>query len=408
MRLNILLAALMTTALLAPAASAQAPTGTKMVCTQGPDFQLTAGTGRISLPDGNDMFMWGLGDRARGDAFQVPGPVLCVNEGETVTISLRNALPEPTSLVFPGLEGVTSSGGTGGLLGPEVASGGTMTYSFVASRPGTYLYESGTNAHKQVHMGLYGALVVRPAMGADYAYNDARTRFDPNREYLLLLHDLDPVLHNRVQNGLPYDVTAKHDTYWTINGRSFPDTIADNGVSWLPQQPYSSLVTTRPFDATANTLPALVRYVNAGFKAHPVHPHGNHMQMIAQDGHLRTGAGGADTSMEAFTRTVAPGQTYDMLFRWTDADRFHPTTNPVPVTVPALRNLTFKDGITYYSGSPYLGRKGALPPNVVSYNDCGEYYFPLHSHALTEFQNFDEGFGGLATLARVDPPAGCP
>src|SRR5262249_50304918 len=29
------------------------------------------------------------------------------------------------------------------------------------------------------------------------------------------------------------------------------------------------------------------------------------------------------------------------------------------------------------------------------------------SHALNEFTNFDEGFGGMATLLRVDPPGGC-
>ena len=34
-------------------------------------------------------------------------------------------------------------------------------------------------------------------------------------------------------------------------------------------------------------------------------------------------------------------------------------------------------------------------------------YFPWHSHALNEFANFDEGFGGMATLLRVDPPGGC-
>jgi hypothetical protein len=37
----------------------------------------------------------------------------------------------------------------------------------------------------------------------------------------------------------------------------------------------------------------------------------------------------------------------------------------------------------------------------------GEWYFPMHSHALDEFTNFDEGFGGMATLLRVDPPSGC-
>src|SRR5262249_58644548 len=55
----------------------------------------------------------------------------------------------------------------------------------------------------------------------------------------------------------------------------------------------------------------------------------------------------------------------------------------------------------------YLGYKGTLPTGTVSQNVCGEWYFPWHSHALNEFSNFDEGFGGMATLLRVDPPGGC-
>jgi hypothetical protein len=67
----------------------------------------------------------------------------------------------------------------------------------------------------------------------------------------------------------------------------------------------------------------------------------------------------------------------------------------------------FKDSNTWYGGSPYLGRKGTLPTGVVSQNICGEWYFPWHSHALNEFTNYDQGFGGMATLLRVDPPGGC-
>jgi hypothetical protein len=77
------------------------------------------------------------------------------------------------------------------------------------------------------------------------------------------------------------------------------------------------------------------------------------------------------------------------------------------VTLPSYRNLAFKDNNTWYSGSPYLGTKGTLPTGVQSQNVCGEFYFPWHSHALNEFTNFDEGFGGMATLLRVDPLGGC-
>ncbi len=49
-----------------------------------------------------------------------------------------------------------------------------MTYSFVASKPGTYIYESGTNPEKQVRMGLFGALIVRPTQGSELCLQPGR------------------------------------------------------------------------------------------------------------------------------------------------------------------------------------------------------------------------------------------
>jgi hypothetical protein len=78
------------------------------------------------------------------------------------------------------------------------------------------------------------------------------------------------------------------------------------------------------------------------------------------------------------------------------------------VEIPGLQNLVFKDDLTWYGGDPILGYQGPLPVPVTTFNECGEQYFPWHSHALFEVQNFDEGFGGMLTLLRVDPPGGCP
>src|SRR5215471_17647653 len=178
-----------------------------MVCTPGSvsgtthTFNLTANTGYADTPDGNSIFMWGYAnhDAPDNDHFQTPGPVLCVTEGETVVVNLTNTLPEPASIVFPGQAGVTASGGSAGLLTTEAsASGGTVSYSFTAGQPGTYLYQSGSDQEKQVEMGLYGALVVRPDAatcpvvdGTNCAYG-ANTRYNTGQEYLLLLAEIDP------------------------------------------------------------------------------------------------------------------------------------------------------------------------------------------------------------------------
>ena len=382
---------------------------TGMVCTPGTlsgstrTFTLVANTGYIETPDGNSILMWSYanGDAPDNGHFQSPGPVLCANEGETVVVSLTNSLPEPTSIVFPGQDAqVTATGGAAGLLTTEAAaSGGTVSYRFLAGSPGTYLYESGSDVAKQVEMGLYGALVVRPTTaGAGFAYDSAATAFDPAREYLLLLNEIDPDLHHAVETGGTYDVNALHNRYFAINGREFPDTVQDNGTGLLPNQPYGALVRIQP-NTPSNTRPALLRMLNAGLLNHPFHPHGNHTRQIAQDGRLVA-------STEHFGETIGSGQTLDFLLRWDDSDSWSPA-NPLPVPPPNYRDVFFKDGNTYYSGSPYLGYKGTLPTGTVSQNVCGEWYFPMHSHALNEFTNFDQGFGGMGTLLRVDPPGGC-
>jgi FtsP/CotA-like multicopper oxidase with cupredoxin domain len=380
------------------------PTG--MVCDPGSvsgtthTFNLIAKDGYIDTPDGNSLLIWSYAnaDAPANGHFQYPGPVLCVTQGQTVVVNLTNNLTEASSIVFPGQDAaVTASGGSAGLLTTEAAANsGTVSYSFTASQPGTYLYESGSDVAKQVEMGLYGALVVRPSAGADLAYN-ADTQFDPTREYLLLLTDLDPDLHFAVQTGGDYDINALHSRYFTINGRMFPDTIQDNGTGLLPNQPYGSLVRIQP-NTPDNPLPALVRMVNVGLLNHPFHPHGNHTTRIAQDGRLVA-------PTEHFGETLGSGQTEDYLLPWVDVDHWAPGSNPL--ASPNYRNVFFKDGNTWYSGSPYLGTKGTLPVGTTSQNICGEWYFPWHSHALNEFANFDAGFGGMATLLRVDPPGGC-
>ncbi len=118
---------------------------------------------------------------------------------------LHNELPEDTSIVFPGQVDVMANGAPSepqfygatltSLANVASAAGGSVTYSFVASSPGTYLYQSGTNPGVQVNMGLYGALVVRPALGANFAYNESATAFNPDAEILMLLSEIDPLLH---------------------------------------------------------------------------------------------------------------------------------------------------------------------------------------------------------------------
>ncbi|HYD39669.1 MAG TPA: multicopper oxidase domain-containing protein [Anaeromyxobacter sp.] len=406
-----------TTLLLLPAAWAIAPApaaaqAVGVACTTAPGpnptFTLRVSDGYIQLPDGNTMYMWGYAPA--GGGFQHPGPTLCVTAGQTVTVVLQNPSPRPVSIVFPGQEGVTADGAlaqpqldTGGTLtslAQAAPPGGSVTYSFVAARPGTFPYHSGTDPLTQVRMGLFGALVVRPGV-PERAFDRPDSAYTAGEEFMLLLSEIDPLQHYAVEGGLPFDPTTYKPRYWLANGRGFPDTIADNGVPWLPTQPYGALARIHPWSPATHPLPGVVRYLNFGSENYPFHPHGNNGLVVGRDGFALEGPLGEDLAFEKFAINVAPGQTWDVLFQWHDAESYSPG-NPVPVTVPSVANLQYG---MFYGGSPYLGSTGPLPPGASTLNQCGEYYIITHNHALHQLS----AWGGVVmvgplTYLRIDPP----
>lgn len=392
----------------------------------GPGFSLTAKSGYISTPDGNSVFFWGF---ANGDGIvQYPGPTLIVNQGDTVTVDLTNTLPVPVSIVFPGQEQVIVTGGVVGLLtGEAAASGGTVSYEFVANNAGTYLYHSGTQADLQVDMGLLGALIVRPTgfdPMAPKAYDDGPflDPIDPYEavsaydvEYLFLLTEMDVKLHRRVELGQPVDTSTFFPTNWFINGRCAPDTMFPPFVSWLPNQPYNCMPLVYPGKRM------LMRVIGAGRDQHPYHHHGNHARIIARDGRLlkTAGSGLSDLSYEVFTVRAVPGQTVDAIFTWTGKDlgwdiyghteadaleenEYEPDHGkPFPVLLPEKGDLTFGG---FWSGSPFMGTPGSLPPGEGGLNPWSGFPFMWHSHTEKEMTNNGIFPGGMMTMMIIIPP----
>jgi FtsP/CotA-like multicopper oxidase with cupredoxin domain len=399
----------------APAVKAAGLPDSLMQCTSdtttnpnpNPSFTLTTRTGYISLPDGNTTYMWSFSSGSKD--FQYPGPILCVNQGDNVTIVLHNTLPQEVSILFPGQDNVLADGApaqpVGNSLVKPAAVNGAVTYTFTAAKPGTFVYESGTNTALQIQMGLFGALVVRPTGHSDWAYGTADTQFNPEAEFINILSEVDTTLHTAVELNQPFDLRNFTPRYWLINGRGFPDTVGPNYASWLPTQPYSSLVHIKEYNAASNNLPALVRYLSVGSEIYHFHPHGFNGRLIARDGNPLKGSSGQDISFEKFSIPLGPGQTWDSLIKWNNADAFSPTANPVPVTVPPDTDITIGQ---FFSGSPYLGSTEVLPPGTVVTNQCGEYYHIAHNHDLYKITSWGISMTGQITYTRVDPLAGCP
>ena len=154
------------------------------------------------------------------------------------------------------------------------------------------------------------------------------------------------------------------------------------------------------YDPSGHPYPGLARYLNVGTEDYPFHPHGNNGLVIGRDGRPLESSTGQDLSFEKFAINIGPSQTWDVLFKWYDAENYSPT-NPVPVTVPSLANQEIG---TFYSGSPYLGTKETLPPGIQTLNQCGEYYIISHNHALFQITSWGANMTGPITYMRINPP----
>ncbi len=252
------------------------------------DIHLDAGAGTTTLPTGGtSVKVWGYCRRPdAATACPAPtapgGPVLTVTEGDTVTVTLHNALTEATALTVGGQTMVPDVTGA--------PAGGTKSYSFTAGRPGTYLYEAGLtpNSQHQVAMGLYGALVVRPAGAPLQAYGDTRTGFDT--EQVMLLSEIDPALNNAA-NPAAFDMRNYAARYFLINGKTHPNTA--------------------PIPASSGQK-VLLRYVNAGVGYHSMAVLGADQRVVGLGG-SQLENGGVDTSRRYVAETFGPGQTADAI-----------------------------------------------------------------------------------------------
>ncbi|MDE2350071.1 MAG: multicopper oxidase family protein [Gammaproteobacteria bacterium] len=444
--------------LLCAAAQAAAPGITGAPGT--PAFNLIAEPANINQPDGNQVYSWGYGcnpaapapgyvpaaiTNAKCPAMQIPGPTLVVTEGDSVTVNLTNNLPTAagnTSILFPGFQ-VKSVGGTPGLLAQEAAPGGTVTYTFTATSPGTRTYYSGTQSDLQIEMGLYGVIIVLPknvpavctsglhaanlaaeaAHGekdfrlAAAAYDNPKTCYD--REYLFQFAEMDPTIHQAALaqvNALTGCVAGSpgcsllvptepyHPAYFLINGRSMPDDMDANYASEYPNQPYNGNPHLHPGEQV------LLRIVGQGHWQHPFHEHANHVRILARDGNLiLSQVPGSNPAVVdptdlagplLFTTTTTPGVAMDGIFYWTgrglnwDAYGHNPKSTDPLATLACTPdangyNTGFAPTDTTYSGPVNTAVAGAIN----YYEWCADHNKPLEATPVG-----DVPAGGPATL----------
>jgi FtsP/CotA-like multicopper oxidase with cupredoxin domain len=291
-------------------------------------------------PQGLNTYVFGFRDvtgmsssqvaAQRGKA-QISAPMLAFDEGDDVTITLTNLglLIRPDLFdghtlhwhgfrnAIPLFDGVPE-------LSLAVPVGRDLSYFYRPRDAGTYMYHCHFEDVEHVQMGMTGMVFIRPKQnaapvnghpaGTKYAYNDGdgSTRYD--REFAFMVTELWSAAHYRDAHIQVSDWTDYAPSFWLLNGRGYPDTIAPNGdpnstaAGRLQYQPISSLVTCN----TGETV--LLRMSNLGYQNHSLTVDNVDLHVVAKDASLLRGRDGVSNYLTTNTVDIGPGESRDVLF----------------------------------------------------------------------------------------------
>ncbi len=272
-------------------------------------YDLRADSANLTMPDGRVVPVWGFADitAVTGDGIiKVPGPTLDLPAADAnLTINLTNRLPVPVSVYIPGLRLAPAPASQNGRVmsftahAPAAPVGGETTASFIFTglKPGTFVYQSGTNPATQIPMGLYGAVIIRPAV-ANQAYANAASAYDI--EQVAVFSEIDPDFNAYVgSNGTAIDpnpdkpknyALSYAPKYFLFNGKTFPDTATP-----------AAQLTAPPAMRT------LLRLINAGSRNNVPTIAGKPVKVIAEDGNFLAYA------RDEHAPVMAAGKTLDVI-----------------------------------------------------------------------------------------------
>ncbi|MCM3785388.1 multicopper oxidase domain-containing protein [Neobacillus mesonae] len=281
-----------------PAAASVTPSDHKKTTAEIKQFNLYATDGTLQLPDGTSVYVWGYSEKNEPGSARYPAPTLTVNEGDQVEVTLTNLGTNQKGIKRVGhtihFHGLDTDQANDGVphTSKDLLVGESFTYKFKATHAGTYFYHCHVDTIEHLQMGMTGAFIVKAKDGANQAWTGG-PKYD--KEYTFVLNEIDPVWHKAVQEGKKYDRTAFKPTYFTMNGKAYPDTEKDP----------STLIEGKLGEKV------LVRIINSGYQPHAMHLHGHHFQIIASDGRPLA------APLEKDTVNIGPGERYDLLVTFT-------------------------------------------------------------------------------------------
>jgi FtsP/CotA-like multicopper oxidase with cupredoxin domain len=263
-------------------------------------------------PDALDVFK---------GAVQLTAPVIGVDEEQDVYLTVTNIglvvrpdLDDSHTVHWHGFPNATAIFDGVPEVSIAVPVGRDFPYYYKPHRAGTFMYHCHFEDVEHVQMGMTGIVYVRPAQNGTslggftkFAYSDGDGSTGYDREFALLLNEIWTEPHDNLEAIQETVWPNYHANYWTINGRSYPDTLLPNNDPSLPAQPLSSLIQVNAGDRV------LLRFSNLGYEQQAMQLPGIRMKVVGEDAALLRN-GSVDLSYMTNTVYIGPGEARDVLF----------------------------------------------------------------------------------------------
>ncbi len=205
------------------------------------------------MADGKTYTYWTFND-------QVPGPMLRVLEGDTVTVNLTNSAG---STHFHNIDFHATTGPGGGAAALDAAPGETASVTFKAIHPGLFVYHCAYGAvADHIAHGMYGLILVQPA-GEDLPPVD--------HEYYVVQGDFYSKWSRKAEGHHEYDYDAAND--------ELPEWVVFNGR-------VGSLTGDRALTANVNETVRIYFGVGGPNKVSSFHIIGEHFDTVYDEGDL--------------------------------------------------------------------------------------------------------------------------
>src|SRR5699024_5414650 len=169
-------------------------------------INMTAQITDIEIEDGHTYKAWTFNGEA-------PGPLVVVNEGDTIHFTLDNMDPSiPHSMDFHAVHTAPDKGYA------DVAPNEDGTFVYQASNPGVFMYHCGTDpVLSHIANGMHGTIIVQPDEG--YPTDD-----EVDQEYVIIqnewykYNDLDNMTNDEPSQ-VVFSAKALHEGQPNTNGR---------------------------------------------------------------------------------------------------------------------------------------------------------------------------------------------